>query len=163
MLRAQNLRPAAIAAQRALRQTISSADWVGEERARRVLGAVLGAANEPEAAARHMARAADVLGMKDLAAQYTDRYIDIGDSLDIPNYWTVGTAYSLLSAEANFILEEAADLLVRDLEKSGSPSLCYGVVGGALVLDLAGRQLRRPDWRETASDLVARGGATLST
>ena len=59
-------------------------------------------------------------------------------------------------------LEEAAGLLVRDLDKSGSPSLCHGVAGGALVLDLAGRQLRRPDWRETASDLVARGGATLS-
>ena len=59
-------------------------------------------------------------------------------------------------------LEEAADLLARDLDTSGSPSLCHGVAGGALVLDLAGRQLRRPDWRETASDLVARGGATLS-
>ncbi len=59
-------------------------------------------------------------------------------------------------------LEEAAGLLVRDLDTSGSPSLCHGVAGGALVLDLAGRQLRRPDWRETASDLVARGGATLS-
>ena len=59
-------------------------------------------------------------------------------------------------------LEEAADLLVRDLDKSGSPSLCHGVAGGALVLDLAGRQLRRRDWREAADDLVARAGATLS-
>ena len=113
MLRVQNLRPAAIAAQRALRQTISSADWVGEERARRVLGAVLGAANEPEAAARHLARAADVSGMKDLAAQYTDRYIDIEDSLDVPNYWTVGTAYSLLSAEADFIPNEMIEILLE--------------------------------------------------
>lgn len=59
-------------------------------------------------------------------------------------------------------LEEAAGLLVRDLDKSGSPSLCHGVAGGALVLDLAGRQLGRRDWREATDDLVARGGATLS-
>ena len=59
-------------------------------------------------------------------------------------------------------LEEAADLLVRDLDTSGSPSLCHGVAGGALVLDLAGRQLRRRDWCEAADDLVARAGATLS-
>ena len=51
--------------------------------------------------------------MKDLAAQYTDRYIDIGDSLDIPNYWTVGTAYSLLSAEADFIPNEMIEILLE--------------------------------------------------
>ena len=59
-------------------------------------------------------------------------------------------------------LEEAAGLLVRDLDKSGSPSLCHGVAGGALVLDLAGKQLGRQDWREAADDLVARAGAALS-
>ena len=59
-------------------------------------------------------------------------------------------------------LEEAAGLLVRDLDKSGSPSLCHGVAGGALVLDLATRQLGRLDWREAADDLVARAGAALS-
>ena len=59
-------------------------------------------------------------------------------------------------------LEEAAGLLVRDVDKSGSPSLCHGVAGGALVLDLATRQLGRRDWREAAGDLVARAGATLS-
>ena len=59
-------------------------------------------------------------------------------------------------------LEEAAGLLVRDLDKSGSPSLCHGVAGGALVLDLATRQLGRRDWREATDDLVARSGAALS-
>ncbi len=59
-------------------------------------------------------------------------------------------------------LEEAAGLLVRDLDTSGSPSLCHGVAGGALVLDLATRQLGRRDWREAADDLVARAGAALS-
>lgn len=59
-------------------------------------------------------------------------------------------------------LEEAAGLLVRDLDKSGSPSLCHGVAGGALVLDLATRQLGRHDWREATDDLVARSGAALS-
>ena len=59
-------------------------------------------------------------------------------------------------------LEEAVGLLVRDLDKSGSPSLCHGVAGGALVLNLATRQLGRREWREAADDLVARAGATLS-
>ena len=36
------------------------------------------------------------------------------------------------------------------------------MAGGALVLDLATRQLGRRDWREAADDLVARAGAALS-
>ncbi len=59
-------------------------------------------------------------------------------------------------------LEEAAELLARDLGEDGSPSLCHGIAGGALVLDRAGRLLGRRDWRDTASDLIARAGATLS-
>ena len=59
-------------------------------------------------------------------------------------------------------LDEAAGLLLRDLDKSGSPSLCHGVAGGALVLDFAGRLLGKQDWRDAAGDLVTRAGATLS-
>ena len=59
-------------------------------------------------------------------------------------------------------LDEAARLLARDLAKSGSPSLCHGISGGALVLDLAGKQLGNPQWRAHAEDLVIRAGATLS-
>ena len=123
-LRAENLRSAAIAAQRALRQAVASADWAGEERARRVLGSVLGASEEPELAVRHLARAADVSGMQDISSRFTNRYIDISDSLDSPNYWTVGTAYRLLAIEADLIPDEVIDNIAGKLiaELSGAES-----------------------------------------
>lgn len=65
-------------------------------------------------------------------------------------------------ARLHLEFEEAAGLIHRDLEDSGSPSLCHGVAGGALVLDLAGRRLGFDDWRVRADDLVTRAGATLS-
>ena len=105
-LRAEEPRPAAIAAQRALRQAVASADWAGEQRARKALGSILAVSDEPELAAHHLARAADASGMSELAARFTNQYIDVGDSLDAPNYWTVGTAYRLLAAEADLIPDE---------------------------------------------------------
>ena len=58
--------------------------------------------------------------------------------------------------------EEAGRQGERGLGNSGSPSLCHGIAGGALVLDLAGKQLGNPQWRAHAEDLVIRAGATLS-
>lgn len=112
-LRTQKLRPAAIAAQRALRQSIAISDWVGEERARSLLGAILTASEEPELAAHHLTRGADVEAMKELAAQFPATYIDVIESLDAPNYWTVGTAYRLLSAETDLIPDDALDQITE--------------------------------------------------
>ena len=112
-LRTEELRPAAIAAQRALRQAVASADWAGEQRARKILGSVLAASGEPELAAHHLARAADASGMKELATRFTNRYIDVDDSLDAPNYWTVGTAYRLLAVEADLIPDEKVSDIAR--------------------------------------------------
>lgn len=114
-LRAKKPRPAAIAAQRALRQAVASADWAGEQRARKALGSILAVSDEPELAAHHLARAADASGMSELAARFTNQYIDVGDSLDAPNYWTIGTAYRLLAAEADLIPDKEIPDIARRL------------------------------------------------
>ena len=59
-------------------------------------------------------------------------------------------------------LDEASGILMRALHDCGSPSLCHGIAGGAMVLDAAGRLRDRQDWRKVADDLVTRAGATLS-
>lgn len=102
-LQNKKLRKAAIAAQRALRQSIVIADWGGEQKARRLLGSILESADEPEFAAHHFAQSGDTKAIKKLADQFPGRYLDITDYLDAPNYWTVGTAYQLLAAEADLI------------------------------------------------------------
>ncbi len=126
-LRAGKLRPAAIAAQRSLRQAVAMADWAGEQRARKILGSILAASDEPDLAAHHMARAAETSGVKELASRFTNQYIDVEDSLDAPNYWTVGTAYRLLAAEADLIpdknIPDIAHRLLAELASEASGSL----------------------------------------
>lgn len=126
-LRTQRLRPAAISAQRALRQAVASSDWIGEERSRRVLGAILAASDEPELAARHFAHGADTAAMKELAAQFAQTYIGVIESLDAPNYWTVGTAYRLIAAQADLIpdreLSQIANRILNELEGAESGTL----------------------------------------
>lgn len=109
----RKLREAAIAVQRALRQAIAISDWVGEERARRLLGAILFHSDEPELAAHHLSLGADVEAIEKLAAEYPGLYIDVVALLDAPNYWTVGTAYRLLAAEADFIPDEAINEIIE--------------------------------------------------
>jgi hypothetical protein len=134
-LRTHNLRSAAIAAQRSLRNAVAASDWVGEERTRRVLGAILAASDEPELAAHHLARGADTTAMKDLADKNTATYIDIAESLDAPNYWTVGTAYRLIAAEADLVPDGALDgIAVRILaELSSAESHSVPDAGGFIT------------------------------
>lgn len=107
------LREAAIAVQRALRQAIAISDWVGEERARRLLGEILAASGELKLAAYHFSTGADTEAMEKLAAEHPRLYIDSVDLLDAPNYWTVGTAYRLLAAEADLIPDEVINHVVE--------------------------------------------------
>ena len=116
-LQSQNYRGAAIAAQRALRQAVASADWVGEEKAHHVLGAILMESDEPEIAAHHLVRASSSSSIKELVSKFPDRYIDISGSLDAPNYWTVGRAYHLLALEADLIPDDSVDKIVQKILK----------------------------------------------
>lgn len=114
-LQSQNYRGAAIAAQRALRQAVASADWVGEEKAHHVLGTILMESGEPEKAAYHLVRASSASSIKELVSKFPDRYIDISGSLDAPNYWTVGRAYHLLALEADLIPDNSVDEIVQKI------------------------------------------------
>lgn len=114
-LQSQNYRGAAIAAQRALRQAVASADWVGEEKAHHVLGTILMASGEPEKAAYHLVRASNASSIKELISKFSDQYIDVSESLGAPNYWTVGRAYHLLALEADLIPDNSVDEIVQKI------------------------------------------------
>lgn len=114
-LQSQNYRGAAIAAQRALRQAVASADWVGEEKAHHVLGTILMESGEPEKAAYHLVRASNASSIKELISKFSDQYIDVSESLDAPNYWTVGRAYHLLALEADLIPDNSVDEIVQKI------------------------------------------------
>ncbi|HUC26095.1 MAG TPA: hypothetical protein VMA73_25610 [Streptosporangiaceae bacterium] len=99
----EKLRPAAISAQRALRDAVTTSDWVGEDRARRVLAKVLIEADEPTLAAHHLTRAGATKAIEALGRSLPLQFVNIIDDLDAPNYWTVGTSYRLLATQADLI------------------------------------------------------------
>lgn len=111
-LRIHRLRDAAISAQRAVRDAVTAGDWSGEQRARTTLAAVLQESEEPERAAAHLARASATAELKDLAAAYPNRFIDVVDELDAPNHWTVGTAYRLISMQADLVPDEQVNGII---------------------------------------------------
>lgn len=114
-LRTRNYRGAAIAAQRALRQAIASADWVGEEKAHHALGTILMESGEPERAAYHLVRGSSSTSIKELVSKFPDHYIDVFENLDAPNYWTVGRAYHLLALEADLIPDNSVDKIAQKI------------------------------------------------
>ncbi|MGW1667102.1 hypothetical protein, partial [Streptomyces microflavus] len=99
----QKLRSAAISAQRALRDAVTASDWAGEERARRVLAAILIESDEPALAARHLIRAGATKAIEALGKSLPREFIDILAELDAPNYWSVGTSYRLLATQADLV------------------------------------------------------------
>ncbi|WP_322920656.1 hypothetical protein [Nocardioides renjunii] len=121
------LRPAAIAAQRALRDAVTLADWAGESRARRVLADVLQASGEPGEAAHHLVRAGNTGGLKRLASEVGDVYLDVTEYLDAKPYWVVGAAYRLLAHQADLVPDAyaavVADAVVRDLQSARANKL----------------------------------------
>ncbi|WP_027587315.1 hypothetical protein [Acidipropionibacterium thoenii] len=111
----QKLRSAAISAQRALRDAITTGDWAGENRARRALAAILIESDEPVRAARHLARAGATKAIEALGASHPLEFINIVEDLDEPNYWTVGTTYRLLAAQADLIPDDLIGAITTHL------------------------------------------------
>ncbi|MEH0420509.1 hypothetical protein, partial [Streptomyces sp. B21-083] len=109
----QKLRSAAISAQRALRDAVTVSDWVGEERARRVLATILIESDEPALAARHLIRAGATKAIEALGKSLPREFIDVLAELDAPNYWAVGTSYRLLATQADLVPDD----LVGDLSE----------------------------------------------
>jgi hypothetical protein len=119
-LRLNKHRPAAISAQRALRDAVTTGNWQDETNARRVLASVLLAVGEPELGARHLVRAADVDAIKRLDQSSLAKFIDCTADLDASNYWTVGTTYRLIAAQADLVpdalVERIADHVINEFE-----------------------------------------------
>lgn len=119
----QKLRSAAISAQRALRDAVTASDWVGEDRARRALGAILIESDEPALAARHLIRAGATSAIAALGKSLPLEFINILDDLDAPNYWTVGTGYRLLATQADLVPDDlvgaVSERLVGELSAAG--------------------------------------------
>ncbi|GAA1763481.1 hypothetical protein [Nostocoides vanveenii] len=111
----QKLRSAAISAQRALRDAVTTSDWAGEDRARRVLAAILIESDEPLLAAHQLTRAGATKAIEALGASQPHDFIRIVDDLDESNYWTVGTAYRLLAAQADLIPDDLIGIITIHL------------------------------------------------
>ncbi|MFJ2949828.1 HEAT repeat domain-containing protein [Streptomyces sp. NPDC087226] len=123
----QKLRAGAISAQRALRDAVSISDWVGEERARRVLAAILVKSDEPVLAARHLIRAGAAKAIEELGKSLPRDFIDIIAELGAPNYWSIGTGYRLLATQSDIIPDSLIDVvsqyLVGELVADRKPDL----------------------------------------
>lgn len=126
-LRRHKLRPSATAGQRALRDAVATGDWVGEDRSRRVLAAVLIESGELEPAARHLTRAGDVDAVKELGKSHSKHFVDVTADLQAPNYWTVGTAYRLIAEQADLIPDavvgQVADRITAELQGAENGTL----------------------------------------
>lgn len=105
------LRPAAIAAQRALRDAVTLGDWGGERSARSLLAAVLKASDEPVLAAEHLVRDGSVSAVKRLAADCPDQYLDVTVLLADSPYWITGTAYRLIAAQADLVPDDQVETI----------------------------------------------------
>lgn len=120
-------RPAAIAAQRALRDAVTLSDWEGERSARRILALVLGASGEPAEAASHLVRASDVTALKELATGHQNRFIDVTRFLSAKPYWIAGAAYRFTAEQADLVPDELVRTIVenvaRDLAAAADGSL----------------------------------------
>lgn len=121
------LRPASIAAQRALREAVTHSDWEGERRARCLVADVLIEAGEYEPAADHLVRAGEVNRLKNLAGRCPTTYLDVSDHLDAIPWWTAGAARQLVAAQADLVpdahVPHIATCVIQDLEAARSHSL----------------------------------------
>lgn len=97
------LRPAAIAAQRALRDAVTLGDWEGERRARRLLADILTASGEHLMAASHLVLVGDVTALKRLAADHTTQFLDVTPHLNATSWWIAGAAYRLIAAQSDLV------------------------------------------------------------
>lgn len=114
-IRQDKTRSAAIAAQRALRDAVASGDWAGERKARDVLATVMQAAGELERAAVNLARAGESKKIEAIGKAHPNQFIDIVGELDAKTYWNVGSAYRLLSAQADVVPDDRVDDIVAHI------------------------------------------------
>lgn len=108
-------RPAAIAAQRALRDATTLSDWSAERRARHLLADILEASGEPEMAAKHLVRAGEVAALEQLAERNPDRYLDVTELLAATPYWIVGAAYRMIAAQADLVPDDAVETIAKSI------------------------------------------------
>ncbi|KYH43992.1 hypothetical protein AZH51_04395 [Branchiibius sp. NY16-3462-2] len=100
------LRSAAISAQRALRDTATLSDWEGERRARRLLADVLVTSGELLMAANHLVLAGETKALERLGADQATPFLDVTPHLDAKPWWIVGAAYRLITAQADLIPDD---------------------------------------------------------
>lgn len=105
------LRPAAIAAQRALRDAVTLSDWEGERRARHLLADVLSVSGEHLMAANHLALAGEVSALKQLGADQATQFLDVTPHLKAKPWWIVGAAYRLITAQADLIPDDLVPVI----------------------------------------------------
>lgn len=121
------LRPAAIAAQRALRDAVTLSDWEGERRARRLLADVLSASGEHLMAANHLVLAGEVSALKQLGADETTQFLDVTSHLNAKPWWIAGAAYRLISAQADLVPDDLVPVIaghaLADLEAAKKGAL----------------------------------------
>lgn len=121
------LRPAAIAAQRALRDAVTLSDWEGERRARRLLANVLSVSGEHLMAANHLVLAGEVNALKQLGADQATQFLDVTPHLNAKPWWVVGAAYRLITTQADLVpdglVPVIADHVLADLEAAKKGTL----------------------------------------
>lgn len=107
------LRPAAIAAQRALRDAVTLSDWEGERRARRLLASVLEASGEFQMAAEQLVLAGEVGVARRLGTNQSSRFLDVTTHLSARPWWIAGAAYALLATQADLVPDGAVALVAQ--------------------------------------------------
>lgn len=100
------LRPATIAAQRALRDAVTLSDWEGERRARRLLADALSASGEHLAAANHLVLAGEIKALEQLAAAQANQFLDVTAQLKAKPWWVAGAAFRLIAAQADLVPDD---------------------------------------------------------
>lgn len=121
------LRPAAIAAQRALRDAVTLSDWEGERRARRLLAEVLTDSGEYVMAAHHLVLAGEIKALERLGADRATQFIDVTPHLDAKPWWIVGAAYRLITVQEDLIPDDLVPVIaghaLADLEAAKEGTL----------------------------------------
>ncbi|WP_143227158.1 hypothetical protein [Actinomyces naeslundii] len=121
------LRPAAIAAQRALRDAVIMSDWEGERRARRLLADVLSASGEHLMAAKHLVLAGEIDALKRLGTDQTIQFLDVTSYLNAKPWWIAGAAYRLITVQADLVPDDLVSVIaghaLADLEAAKKGSL----------------------------------------
>lgn len=137
------LRPAAISAQRALRDAVTLSDWEGERRARRLLADVLIGAGEHLLAAEHLVLAGAGAQGESLGAERPTEFLDVTQHMTAEPWWVVGAAYRVLAKQADLVPDEVVEEVsatantVLDSADSGDLVDVVGMAGSRYLSAIA--------------------------